>query len=109
MMKCGREAELEGWKPIVHDRNVRNKEKKVDVQLAVEMTKDCFTLLRPGDEMVLVAGDGDFVPAVEVVQQAGFRVQCYFWEQANVELRSKVDSFTPLDPHLDGLRGRAFL
>lgn len=103
-------AELEGWKPIVHDRNVRNKEKKVDVQLAVEMTKDCFTLMRPGkDEVVLVAGDGDFVPVVEVVQNAGYQVRCYFWEQANVELRGTVNTFTPLDPYLDQLRGAAFL
>lgn len=99
-------AALEGWEPIIHDRNWANKEKQVDVHLAVEMTKDCLTVMKPGDVAVLVAGDGDFIPAVEVVMGEGFEVQCFFWGQVNTELRRTVTRFSELDRHLDALRGR---
>lgn len=98
-------AELEGWEPIIHDRNVANKEKKVDVQLATEMMRDLYKRMKRGaDSVVLVAGDGDFIPAVEAVIEEGLSVHCLFWDQVNGELKRTVDRFTSLNPHLNHLR-----
>lgn len=97
-------ARDEGFEVFVHDRNFANREKKVDVHIATTMTADSFEYMEPGrDVAVLVAGDGDFLPAVELLQRRGLRVHCLFWNQVNKELRTTVDVFESLDPHLNFL------
>ncbi len=97
-------ARDEGFEVITYERNASNREKKIDVDIAVTMTEDSFLYMKSErDTVVLVAGDADYVPAVEKLQHRGFKVQCLFWGQASRELRELCDDFINLDSHLDYL------
>jgi uncharacterized LabA/DUF88 family protein len=51
----------------------------------------------------LVAGDSDYVPAVELLTEDGFRVEVVFWSSVSSELKSACSRFVELDAHLDAL------
>ena len=91
-----------GFTPVVVDRNVANKEKKVDTGIITELVKDAFTIVNKNqDKLVLVAGDGDFVPAINTLKTNGFETHLFFWGHASQELRnSAIPNFTNLDPEL---------
>ena len=90
-----------GFEVFVHDRNYANKEKRVDVHIATTMVSDSFEYMKPGrDTAVLVAGDGDFIPAVESLQSRSIGVKCLFWDHANRDLKATADEFVSLNPHL---------
>lgn len=74
------------------------KEKKVDVAIAHQMTKDAYTVIdRRNDELTLVAGDKDFVPVVADLVAEGYKVQVAFWGHGALELRQVATSFLNLD------------
>ncbi len=90
-----------GYEPHVFGRSAARKEKKVDGALVAHMIRDAFSgAIRPGkDEITLVAGDSDYVPAVELLRQAGQVVHVIFWEHASKELRGVASKFIALDPY----------
>jgi hypothetical protein len=94
-----------GFKVVKYDKNAAGKEKKVDVAIASRMIKDAFSgTIRAGvDEITLVSGDSDFVPAVETLRESGFRVDVVFWAHAGKELREAANRFVSLDPHFEML------
>jgi uncharacterized LabA/DUF88 family protein len=94
-------ARSKGFEVIVHERNARNKEKKVDTQIAVEMIQDSFERMAPGDTITLVSGDADHVPAVLKLRARGFVVEVCFWGHASNELRNSASKFVELDTYLD--------
>ena len=97
-------AENAGFDVIVEDRNVANKEKRIDTGIAVAMTKDAYTIAdRAADTITLVAGDGDFVPAVAPLAEDGFQVEVVFWEHASQDLKDACSRFIPLNPILNHL------
>ncbi|MEY2715171.1 MAG: hypothetical protein RIT24_1514 [Planctomycetota bacterium] len=96
-------ARARGFEVIVHERNARNREKKVDTQIAVEMIQDSFERMKPQDTITLVSGDTDHVPAVQKLRTRGFPVEVCFWSHASVELRGAATRFVELDPFLDHL------
>ncbi len=90
-----------GWQVQIFDRNQQNKEKKVDVAIAHAMTKDAYKSVdKEKDELILVAGDKDFVPVIEDLVKEGFKVQVAFWSHAAAELRNAA-TFINLDKHHD--------
>lgn len=58
--------------------NIGNSEKGIDVWLALEALE--LTLYKKFDIIVLVAGDGDFVPLVRKLTTAGARVMLLGWD-----------------------------
>jgi uncharacterized LabA/DUF88 family protein len=97
-------AKAEGFEVVVFDRDVQNKEKKIDTRIAADMIEHSFTLAKQGeDEFTLVAGDTDFVPVIEKVRARGFRVDVCFWQHAGRELKQCATKFIELDPWLDYL------
>ncbi|MBY5329596.1 NYN domain-containing protein [Rhizobium leguminosarum] len=83
--------EKKGFNPTVYEKNFSNKEKKVDVAIAHRMTKDAYTLIdKTKDEIILVAGDSDYVPVVTDLKSEGFRVEVAFWNHAARELKDAV-------------------
>lgn len=94
-----------GFTPVVVDRNVANREKKVDTGIITAMVKDAYTIVdKNQDTLVLVAGDSDFVPAVEALGDDGFQVHLFFWGHASQELRASVaPNFASLDAALDSI------
>lgn len=70
------------------------------------MVEDSYLYMKPGrqDTVVLVAGDGDFIPPVRSVQRRGVRVRVVFWTHATSrELREIANEFIALDLHFDQL------
>jgi uncharacterized LabA/DUF88 family protein len=98
-------AERKGFEVVVHDRNLRGKEKKIDTNIATDIVADSYELMNPErDEITLVAGDSDYVPTVERLKRRGLRFYVVFWQHAARELREVCTQFVPLNPHLELLR-----
>lgn len=97
-------AERAGFETIVVDRNAANREKKVDTGIVSEMMRDAYKKMNSGEDVItLVAGDGDFVPAITNLRQDAYKVELFFWNHASQELKDACDCFVALDPHLDHL------
>ncbi len=100
-------AKTRGFEVIVHDRNIRNREKKVDTNIATDIVADSYELMDPAqDEIVLVAGDSDYVPTDERLVTRGITFNVVFWDHAAHEPREAATHFTSLNPYLEHLRHR---
>ncbi len=97
-------AKKAGWEVITHDRNVSNKEKKIDTGIVAALTRDAYRNADKGDVFTIVSGDNDFVPAVQQLRDDGFQIDVVFWGHAGKELREAASNFISLDAHLDNLR-----
>lgn len=63
-------AKRKGFEVVVYDRNVKNREKKIDTDIVATMIEDSFTIMDiKKDEITLVAGDADYVPAIEKLKK----------------------------------------
>lgn len=66
--------------------------------------RDAYTkMIKTEDVLTLVAGDADFVPAIESLRRDGYLIEVFFWNHASQELKNTCDKFVALDPHLDYL------
>jgi uncharacterized LabA/DUF88 family protein len=98
-------AQKAGFETVVVDRNVRNQEKKVDTGIVAAMVKDAYTRVKKAEDTIsLVAGDGDFVPAVLDLKSDGFRIEVVFWGHASKELRDSCSKFYNLNSYLEILK-----
>ncbi len=98
-------AKKKGFEVVVYDRNVANHEKKIDTDIVATMISDSYEMLTIGDdEMTLVAGDSDYVPAIEKLRQRNIPVHVVFWKHASRELKDAATKFIALDNYLDHLR-----
>lgn len=97
-------AEDAGFEVIVEDRNIRNKEKKIDTGIVAAMTRDAYTrAVKDKDVITLVAGDGDYVPAVRQLKEDGFTIEVVFWNNASGDLKKACSKFIALDKFLSHL------
>ena len=97
-------AKRAGFEVVLTDRNVRNKEKKVDTGITTAMVKDAYKFVdSKNDVITLVAGDGDFVPAIETLRGDGFTVELVFWDHVSKELKKASSKFISLNKHLTHL------
>lgn len=95
-------AKRAGFEVILTDRNVRNKEKKVDTGITTAMVKDSYKLANSSKDIItLVAGDGDFVPAIDALKADGYTVDLVFWDHASAELKRAASRFISLNKHLE--------
>jgi uncharacterized LabA/DUF88 family protein len=93
-----------GFETVVEDRNVANKEKKIDTGIVTEMMRDAYSgVSETSDIITLVSGDGDYVPAVERLVEDGYTVEVFFWDHASEELKDACSQFVSLNEHLDHL------
>jgi len=97
-----RGVESKGWKVQTYEKSFR-KERKVDSAIAYHMGKDAARLDKSACEIMLVAGDKDYVPAVEDLVSEGFTVCVAFWDHAAQELKSVASSFYSLNQWHDHL------
>ena len=97
-------VERKGFQVTTYEKSFAGKEKKVDVAIAYQITKDAFKIIdKDKDEINLVAGDKDYVPMVEDLVKEGYKVVVVFWNHAAPELKRVASSFDSLDAHLDFL------
>ena len=74
--------EQHGWKTNIAQRSAcTGKEKEVDTSMtAAELV--CTACEEPPSTTVVVSGDSDFVPGIEIALQKGWKVEVYSWEHA---------------------------
>lgn len=97
-------ASQHGFRNKIFQRSKHNKEKMVDTQLTVDLMKDIYTELQPTtDRIVVVAGDADYVPAIEAARDRGFFVKVAFWQHASSAIKKAASEFLPLNGHLKDL------
>lgn len=83
-------------------------EKKVDVAIAHQLTKDAYTgvITKQDSIVILLGGDRDFVPVVEDLRNEQFDIRVAFWSHAaSRELKETASHFINLDPQLEVIRG----
>jgi hypothetical protein len=92
-----------GFDVVVYDRNVVDREKKIDTDIVATMIEDSYEIYKAGDEITLVAGDSDYVPAIEKLRKRDIPVHVVFWNHAARELKEAASKFVALDPYLEYL------
>lgn len=93
----------DGFDVKVFDRNIRNKEKGVDMEMGMDIAERLYTV-QPPRTIVIVAGDADYVPAVSRAQSKGWKVEVWFWNNAAEQLKSAANRFCSVDKYLEYLR-----
>ena len=79
-------------------------EKKIDTDIVATMMEDSYEILKIGeDEITLVSGDADYVPAIEKLKKRGIQVHVVFWNHASRELKEIATKFVSLDAYLNHL------
>jgi len=97
-------AKKKGFEVVVYDRNIANHEKKIDTDIVATMIEDSYEIITIGkDEVTLVAGDSDYVPAIEKLRKRNIPVHVVFWGHAARELKDAATKFIPLDDYLSHL------
>jgi len=97
-------ARSEGFELFIKDRNVANREKQIDTAIVGAMFEDALEQAdKANDTLILVAGDGDYVPPVARLVEKGFTVNVVFWEHASQELQRVCSNFIPMNPHFENL------
>lgn len=98
-------VERKGFEVKTYEKNFAGKEKKVDVAIAHQITKDAYSgkISKGTDEITLVAGDKDYVPVVEDLVENGFKVHVVFWDSVAPELKAVCTQFVSLNPFLQHL------
>lgn len=94
--------ESKGFDVSVFKRNIFGKEKGVDMRLGLDIGK---LVLSPEEKatIVLVAGDADFVPVVDDVHEAGWKIEIWYWAKAAYALQQAVDRFEALDASINNI------
>lgn len=68
------------------------------------MIEDSYEVLQAGDEVTLVSGDSDYVPAIEKLKRRGIPVHIVFWKHASREIKEAATLFIELDQWLEYLK-----
>ena len=101
----------DGFDVKVFDRNIRNKEKGVDMEMGMDIVERVHAAADQPGIMVVAAGDADYVPAIERAKRKRWSVEVWFWSNAAGDLKKAASRFCPLDVHLNFLqrdRGSVF-
>lgn len=97
-----RAVQLAGMEARIESREPGRREKGVDVSLALEAGIDAESM-KPGDEITIVAGDGDYTPLVRRARERELNVRVAFWSSAAKALKEAASEFVCLDRDLSRL------
>ena len=90
-----KEIRDEGFDVKLFERNIRNQEKGVDLEMGMDIAERTL-LVKPPETIVIVAGDGDFLGAVERAKNRGWNVEVWFWGNASAKMRD-IAEFVNMD------------
>ncbi len=96
-------AKHQGFDVVVHDRSADNKEKAVDTELAAQGAEIICTAPQIMD-LVIVSGDRDFIPLVNVAHRRLWSVEMAAFTSAYnaaEEMATSVNKLVPLDGLFD--------
>ena len=91
-----------GFEVEVFKRNIFNKEKGVDMKMGIDIAQLVHTSYSSGI-LIIVAGDADFVPVMEMAREKNWQTEVWYWSVAAKALRNAADRFEKLDPHLNSI------
>ncbi len=94
-------AKRNGFIVKVEDRNVANKEKKIDTGIVTQIMVDFYENAKEGDVFTLVAGDGDYVPMITKIKSEGYIFDVVFWDSASQELKDVASNFISMNKHIN--------
>lgn len=77
---------------------VRYEQKRVDIQLGIDVVR--LAIRQQISELVLVAGDSDFVPAIQAAKDEGVLCRLYHGRSPHRELRQAFDECCQIDQKL---------
>jgi len=99
-------VESKGFTVRTFERGKSGQEKKVDVAIAHQLTKDVYSgaIKKENSIIMLVAGDKDFVPVIEDLVSEGFTVHIVFWNHAARELKDAANYFINLNSQIEALK-----
>lgn len=66
-------------------KRLEDREKGVDTALVADLISDSFTGYEAGDEVIVVAGDADYLPAINLLKGRGISVSVAFWDHGLAE------------------------
>lgn len=66
-------------------KRLQDREKGVDTALVADLITDSFTSYEAGDEVIVVAGDADYLPAINRLRGRGVSVSVAFWDHGLAE------------------------
>lgn len=81
----------EGFQVKVSKRNFRDQEKYVDTQMCVDVTKAVYTTDPKDRVLIILAGDSDYLPTFKEAKSKGWKIEVYFWSNANREIKRHPD------------------
>ena len=81
--------------PIVHFKDGTAKTVGDDMSMGIDIVEDS----QIGDRVIIVSGDGDFVPVVKKIQDKGIKATVVAYKKnTSHDLRHIADDFIDLDP-----------
>lgn len=94
-------AKKNGFEVVTEERSYfTNKEKKIDSGICTAIMEDSYEAMHSGqDEVILVAGDRDYVPTAESLKRRGITFSVCFWDHAARELKDVADHFYSLNKY----------
>lgn len=93
-----------GFETVVYDRDMNNREKKVDSTIVMRALMAALDGDPTTIRIVIVAGDSDYVPLVQGLRRRGYEVEVVFWAHGSRELQAAATRFQALDVVIDWLR-----
>jgi len=98
-----RAAERQGWDVKTMERNPANKEKGLDIEIALDMN-DLSRDVTPPGTMILIAGDGDYQTLIPRLQSRGWQVEVWFYNNVAQSLLTLANHFGSLEDKLHEIR-----
>ena len=92
----------EGFDVKLFDRNIRDKEKGVDMEMGMDVIERMYEHPEP-ETLVIAAGDADFVGMVERAKKRKWNVEVWFWGNASHDMKDAA-TFVDLDKAFEYLQ-----
>jgi uncharacterized LabA/DUF88 family protein len=97
-----RYIQKQGWNVKTLERNLANKEKGLDLEIALDMND--LSRDAPAATMLLLAGDGDYLALIPRLQQRGWKIEVAFYQNVALSIQTLADRFIPLEDKLHEFR-----
>lgn len=102
--RCWKDARAAGFQTNIFLRSCANQEKEVTCALVADVVADAITVCEPGDHLFIVAGDRNYLPAVQRVRKLGLPVTVlFFGDLADEKLIHAATHFVCLNAHFADL------
>lgn len=97
-------AKRVGFEVFTPDRNIQNREKRVDTGFDKEVLKDLYKgIITDSDQIILVVGDGDHFPVAQAIKEEGKEYILAFWDNVSDVMKNESSKFICLNDYFERL------